>query len=302
MMRPDIFVGTQEGLFRLWDGQPERLAEGHFTALAREGDRWWAVVDGHELQRSDDGVRWSRAGKFENLRLNALLPTNAGLLVGTSDAHLLVFEEGGFVAPITSFDTAPGREGWYNPAAARPDIRSLSQTPSGVLFVNVHVGGILRSQDGGKTWAPTINVDADVHQVLFDAHSKYLLAAAARGFGVSDERGAHWHFETRGLHASYLRAVAVAGDTVLVTASTGPSTRNGAVYRKPLRGSAPFERCQQGLPGSFPENIDTFCLGASGPAVAFGTSAGLVYLSLDEGLRWNLAAQELPPIRCLLIA
>jgi hypothetical protein len=168
--------------------------------------------------------------------------------------------------------------------------------------VNVHVGGILRSEDDGKTWAPTLDVDADVHQVLFDPGSKHLLAAAARGFGASGDHGLSWRFETRGLHASYLRAVAVAADTVLVTASTGPFTRNGAVYRKPLRGDAPFERCEQGLPGSFPENIDTFCLGASGPAVAFGTSSGHLYLSLDEGACWSLMAEGLPPVRCLVLA
>lgn len=301
MSQPGVFVGTQQGLFRLQNGMPERLAEGDFTALVRDGSQWWAVLEGRELQRSDDGVRWSHAGKLEGLRLTALLPTAAGLLVGTSGAHLYVLQEGR-LGPLSSFDTAPGRDGWYNPASSRPDVRSLSQAPSGALFVNVHVGGILRSEDEGKTWAPTLDVNADVHQVLFDAGSKRLLAAAARGFGASDDQGQHWKFETRGLHASYLRAVTVAGDTVLVTASTGPFSSNAAVYRKPVRGDAPFERCVQGLPSSFSENIDTFCLGASGSAVAFGTSSGHLYLSLDEGARWSLMTEELPEIQCVVLA
>jgi hypothetical protein len=301
MSPPAIFVGTQEGLFRVQDGKPERLAEGRFTALAREGAQWWAVLEGHELQRSSDGVRWSLAGKLEGLRLKTLLPTAAGVLVGTSGAHLSVFQEGSF-SPLSAFDTAPGREGWYNPASSRPDVRSLSQSPSGALFVNDHVGGILRSEDAGRTWAPTLVVDADVHQVLFDTGSKRLLAAAARGFGASDDQGRHWEFETRGLHASYLRAVAVAGDTVLVSASTGPFTRNAAVYRKPVRGHAPFERCEQGLPRSFPANIDAHHLAASGSAVAFGTSSGHLYLSLDEGVRWSLMTEELPAIQCVVVA
>lgn len=301
MPQPDVFVGTREGLFRIQDRRPEKLAQGRFTALAREGAQWWAILEGRELQHSADGVHWSHAGQLEGLRLHTLLPTAAGVLVGTAGAHLHVFHEGRFTA-LSSFDTAPGREGWYNPAASRPDVRSLSQAPSGALFVNVHVGGILRSEDQGRTWAPTLDVDADVHQVLFDTRSKRLLAAAARGFGMSDDQGQHWEFETRGLHASYLRAVAVAGDTVLVTASTGPFTRNAAVYRKPVRGNAAFERCEQGLPNSFPENIDTFCMGASGPAVAFGTSSGHLYLSLDEGVHWSLVAEELPPVRCVMLA
>ncbi|HVG61111.1 MAG TPA: hypothetical protein VNA24_21300 [Hyalangium sp.] len=301
MSQPSVFVGTQQGLFRLQNGKREQLAEGHFTALVRDGSQWWAVLEGRELKRSDDGVRWNHAGKLEGLQPTALLPTAAGLLVGTSGAHLYAFQEGRLAA-LPSFDTAPGRGGWFNPAASRPDVRSLSQAPSGALFVNVHVGGILRSEDEGKTWTPTLDVHADVHQVLFDAGSKRLLAAAGRGFAASDDQGLHWEFETRGLHASYLRAIAVAGDTVLVTASTGPFSRNAAVYRKPVRGHAPFERCEQGLPRSFPENIDTFWLGASGPAVAFGTSSGHLYLSLDEGARWSLVTEELPAIQCVVLA
>jgi hypothetical protein len=301
MTRPDIFAGTEQGLFRIQDGRPERLATGNFTALVREGSQWWAVLEGRELQRSSDGIRWSSAGELEGLLLHTLLPTADGLLVGTSRAHLYVFQEGGF-APLPSFDTAPGREHWVNPAAPSPGVRSLSQAPSGALFVNVHVGGILRSEDAGRTWAPTVDLNVDVHQVLFDKGSKRLLAAAGRGFFASDDQGQHWHSETRGLHASYLRAVTVAGDTVLVSASTGPFTRNAALYRKPVRGNAPFERCEQGLPHSFTENIDTFCLEASGPAVAFGTSSGHLYLSLDEGVRWSLVTEELPPVQCVVLA
>jgi len=301
MSQPGVFVGTRQGLFRLQNGKPERLAEGDFTALVREGSQWWAVLGGHELKRSDDGVRWSHAGKLEGPRLMALLPTAAGLLVGTSGSHLYVLQEGKLAA-LSSFDRAPGRDDWSNPASSQPDVHSLSQAPSGALFVNVHVGGILRSEDEGKSWTPTIDVAADVHQVLFDAGSKRLLAAAARGFCVSDDQGQHWEFETRGLHASYLRALAVAGDTVLVTASTGPFTRSAAVYRKPVRGHAPFERCEQGLPRSFPENINAHLLAASGSAVAFGTSSGHLYLSLDEGARWSLMTEELPAIQCVVLA
>ena len=39
------------------------------------------------------------------------------------------------------------------------------------------------------------------------------------------------------LHATYSRAVAFAGDFVLLTASTGPRTDRGAVYRRPIDGA-----------------------------------------------------------------
>ena len=45
-------------------------------------------------------------------------------------------------------------------------MRSLALDASGALFINVHVGGILRYDASGLT--PTIDQDSDVHQVTAD--------------------------------------------------------------------------------------------------------------------------------------
>jgi len=194
-----------------------------------------------------------------------------------------------------------GREEWHNPDGSPPDARSLSADPSGAVYVNVHVGGVVRSTDGGRSWTPTIDVHADVHQVLYEPGARLVLAAAARGLAVSDNRGETWRFDTAGLHGHYLRAVAVAGRTVLITASTGPFTPRAAVYRKPLAGNTPFERCCEGLPEWFANNINTFCLTAADSWVALGTTTGEVYLSSDKGQHWSVAAEGLPPVRCVAL-
>jgi Neuraminidase (sialidase) len=75
-----------------------------------------------------------------------------------------------------------------------------------VLLVNVHVGGIPRSTDGGTTWHPTIDIDHDVHDVCAHPTRPGLVAAAAaRGLGVSRDGGATWTVEVEGLHASYFQ-------------------------------------------------------------------------------------------------
>jgi len=129
-----------------------------------------------------------------------------------------------------------------------------------------------------------------------------LLAAAGVGLATSSDGGKSWQFDTEGLHGTYLRAVAVAGGTVLVTASTGPRTKHAAVYRKALDGNKNFERCQSGLPDWFSANIDTFCLTASGSRVAFGTSEGSAFVSSDEGQSWTVAAQDLPPVKSVALS
>jgi photosystem II stability/assembly factor-like uncharacterized protein len=300
-MSPHILVGTTGGLYGVNDNRSVQFAGHAVNALAHSDSRWWAILDRKEVWQSDAIGSWTKVATTESLRANCLLPTATGLLVGTSEAHLFALRSG-TLESVRSFDTVPGRQEWHNPGGSPPDVRSMAAELADSVYVNVHVGGIVRSTDGGRSWTPTIDVHADVHQVLYDPGTGLLLAAAARGLAVSPDRGETWRFDTTGLHGRYLRAVAVANGTILITASTGPFTRQAAVYRKPLQGSQPFERCREGLPEWFPDNINTLCLAALGSWVAFGTATGEVFLSSDEGQHWSAEAEGLPPVRCVVLA
>ena len=156
--------------------------------------------------------------------------------MGTTGAGLWRWTDGGPVR-VESFERMPGRDGWYTPWGDPPDTRSIAEDAGGPLYVNVHVGGVARSTDGGASWSPTIDVDADVHQVV--AHETcpgYVFAAAAEGLWVSADGGDSWATETEGLHARYCRAVALTDDAALVSASTGPGGRRAALYRLDLDG------------------------------------------------------------------
>ena len=204
------------------------------------------------------------------------------------------------LAPVESFDRIETRDGWYTPWGAPPDTRSLAAGPDGTLLVNVHVGGVWRgTADGG--WTEVVDVDADTHQVVADAERGIVVAAAAIGFGRSVDGGVSWEWAADGLHATYCRAVAIAGDTTLVTASTGPGSRQGAVYRRPLHDDGPFEKCGTGLPEWFPFNLDTGQLAAAGDEVVLGTADGRVYRSADAGATWALVADDLPAVRTVSI-
>jgi hypothetical protein len=102
------------------------------------------------------------------------------------------------------------------------------------------------------------------------------------------------------MHAHYARALALAADTVLVSASTGPGGHRSGLYRKCLDGEGPFERCQDGLPW-FKANIDTACLQAAGPVVVFGTEDGRIFRSTDHGGSWTLVAKGLPAVRSVCL-
>jgi hypothetical protein len=301
-----LVVGTVKGLYELgMDGSGPRadsgpLADREVVALAADVEALWALADGTTLLRRDPAGSWTELASGS--ALTCVLPSEEGALVGMEPARLLRLE-GGSLRPVPSFEETPGHETWHTPWGGPPAVRSIARDLAGRLHVNVHVGGIPRSLDGGATWEPTIEVDADVHQVI--AHPELadvVLAATAMGLTRSDDGGGNWRFEVEGLHAEYCRAVAVAGGTLLVSASSGPSGRRAAVYRTPLDGPARFERCQAGLPEWFDANIDSGCLAADGDTVAFGTADGTLFRSGDAGATWTEAATGLPSVRAVTFA
>lgn len=299
-MGSTIMVGTSDGLHQIGTERKVSLETHAITWIARAGSRWWTIIDGRELWCWESQDSWKQIASLGSHRANCVLPFDGGVLVGASDSHLHRLR-GNVLGPVESFDEAPGRDSWFTPWGGPPDVRSMTADPDGNVYVNVHVGGVLRSGDGGDSWEPTIEIGSDVHQVHFDPASGLLFAASSWGLGVSEDNGHSWQFHRSGLHASYARAVTVAGDQVIVSASTGPRTRQAAVYRKSVRDTGPFERCAKGLPEWIVHNVDTACLAASGSQVAFGTAGGSVFASEDQGDSWELVAEGLPAVRCLAL-
>jgi hypothetical protein len=250
---------------------------------------------------SDAPGAWRELARGEVLP-NCVAQVGEQILIGGPEARLYTADEEG-LRGVPGFDVVDGRDDWSTPWGGPPDVRSMSVSADGsAIYANVHVGGIPRSDDGGRSWRPTIDVGADVHQVLaHPTEPDVVLAASARGLEVSTDRGITWATHTDGLHASYARAVAVAGGTVLLSASTGPFSHQAAVYRaafEPAEAVA-FERCTDGLPEWFDGNVDTHCLAARGNEVAIGTEDGDVYLSDDAGRSWSRASDGLAAIRAL---
>lgn len=230
-----------------------------------------------------DGQRIVTVGEFDVTPLVRLdrsaqsLAAGAGgtVVVGLEGAHLITVSPEGVVSELSSFDQVQGRDEWTNPAGPAPELRSIAVSDSDVWFVNVHVGGLWRSNDQGKTWRRVIPPESDVHEVVAGADGS-LAVAAAIGFGWSKDAGDTWQWTTDGLHDSYARAVALDGDTAFLTASTGPETNDGRLYRCRLGES--FEPCSGGgLPRSFPFNLDTGCVAAAHGQVALGTRNGRVF-------------------------
>lgn len=256
----------------------------------------YVLLDGERVDRVEaHGV--VPVGRLDGERGQSMAAAGRRLVVGLEGAHLTVFDVvRGHAGSLTSFDEVAGRESWKNPAAPSPDLRSLAVVPRGSWFAGVHVGGVWRSRDEGRSWASVVPPAADVHEVVAGPDGR-VAVAAARGFAWSKDDGDSWTWSTDGLHAGYCRAVALDGDAAYVSASTGPGSTDGRLYRCRLGG--PLEQCTGGLPSSFPFNLDTGCLTARAGEVAVGTVDGFVYRSTDAGRSFERVIERLAPVRVL---
>jgi hypothetical protein len=280
-----LLIGTKQGLLDL--DTAHTLVDGHTITAVAPGPRGWhALLDGQVVIRLDDGEVMTVGELPADDGQSLAVLADGTVVVGRTGARLAIV--GAQVEDVTAFERVPDRDRWKNPANPTPDTRSMSSSGQD-LWVNVHVGGLWHSRDRGQSWHGVIEAGADIHEVRAEDGS--VVVAAAVGFGWSEDGGKSWSWNTEGLHASYLRAVCIAGKTAYVSASDGPFTKRGAVYRARL-GSA-FVRCEEGLPEWFPGNVDTGHLDAAGGRVVIGFG-DQVYISEGDGQSWQ--SEKVPDV------
>jgi len=306
-----VLVGTwRDGLFVIADEEPhQELANHSIGALVSDGRGGaLAIVDERSLcHRAPDGV-WRTMARAE-VNLACCVALGDVIYAGTDDARVLRLGADGSIEPLPGFDAVDGRDTWYAGAALIDGklvgpplgIRSITATPD-VLLANVHVGGIPRSDNGGVTWQPTIDIDSDVHEVrAHPSRSDIVVAAAAVGLCISRDAGVTWKIEQEGLHASYCSAVALTGDDILVAASSDHFAAQGRIYRRRLDGDGALVALSGGFPSWIDGIADTHCISAEGSAVAIADRAGNLYLSGDCAHSWSRRAGGLPSPSAVLM-
>jgi BNR/Asp-box repeat len=299
-----LFVGAGESVRQELADQPVRglAADGKGGAVA--------IVGGRSLRRRTAEGQWSTIATAES-ECSCCVAVRDAIYVGTDNAQVLRVGPNGIPEQLIGFDHVSDRSQWYAGAALIDGrlvgpplgVRSMTATCDGaVLLANVHVGGIPRSTDHGATWSPTIEIDADVHQVCaHPTRPDLVIAAAAVGLCVSEDGGASWTIEQEGLHAAYCSAVAFVGDDMLVSASEGPFAARGAIYRRAIGGSGTLRPVGGGLPEWIEGRVDTGCMAAQASAVAVVDGGGRVYISDDAGRTWSCASERMPSASGLLL-
>jgi hypothetical protein len=287
-----LIVATSRGLTAPGGGL-ETLDGLAVTALHSTPDATWVVVGGRHLHRLE-GLHRTLVASLDDVVATCVIEHGGDVYVGGAEAGLWRLD-GSALEPVESFRDAPTSERWYTPWGGPPDVYSMASHGDD-LYVSVHVGGILRSSDGGRSWHPTIDLDVDVHQVVTDGDGGLWAATGARALAHSIDRGTTWDFHSAGLHAGYLLAVAAASDSVLVGASSGPHADDGVLYRF---ADGRFERCtltSARLPADLGGAISPRHIAAQGPDAVVALPDGDVYSSGDAGRTWTRIASGLPGV------
>jgi hypothetical protein len=309
MPTPSILVATWDhGLFSVaGETARQELAGRSVRGLALDGRGGvLAIVDGRALcRRSPDG-EWATVAESE-AALSCCVAVGDAVFVGTDDARILRIDADGARQWLTAFDATEGRDSWYAGAAIVDGklmgpplgIRSMTATCDGAaLLANVHVGGVPRSGDLGRSWRPTIDIECDVHQVCaHPTRPEIVIAASAAGLCISRDAGATWTIEQRGLHALHCSAVALGPDDMFISAATDQFADQAAVYRRPIDGDGPLQPLGGGMPRWIDGVADTDCIAIRGSTAAVIDRSGRLYLSQDGGASWSERPERLPGLR-----
>jgi hypothetical protein len=290
-----VLVATSAGC-RVFSTDRDRRVElpGRCVwAIAHDlGGACLAIVDGDEIWRRDAGGEWSLVA-VTGLTLASIASVNGKIFAGSmEEAVMISINSSNEVERLIGFDNVPGRSEWFGHG---PPLHVRAVTVSadrGAIMAAVHVGGIPRSTDGGKTWAPTIPLEYDVHEVRAHPSSPIVAAAAAVGLCVSEDDGRTWKVIADRLEVTDSLAVAVLPDEVLFSIQDGPFADRSQIWRWQIKGQH-IEQVRQGLPVWLKGKVDTGHIAASNGQAAIVDKGGDLWLSKVGSTGWDRIATGL---------
>lgn len=177
-------------IYAYWNGEtPERILAGSYESglfLSDDVGRSWSEVTNGFTAFC---VRWLGDD-----------PLNPGsLLAGTEPGRIFRSGDRGETwHELNGIREIEGHDGWYLPYSPRAGaVRNVFSPPGSARYLaSVEVGGLLESDDNGKTWTCRhIGVDSDIHYITGHPNDGSVLYAALGYAGIDrtpNEPGPNW--------------------------------------------------------------------------------------------------------------
>jgi hypothetical protein len=286
------------------------LAGREVTCLAIDPLQAGAIYAGTRgqgvLHSTDYGKTWSAAGLTgQVVKSISPSPLNPGVLyAGTKPALVFVSQDaGGHWDELSSFRKITSRRFWFSPAetpfTAYIQGIALSPVDPDVIVVGVEFGAVVRSTDGGKTWADhRKGALRDCHSITFHAsQGNWVYEAGGTGAGtaISQDAGNTWAQNRAGLDRHYGWACAADHqhpEISYLSVSPGPSKAHSvnnaqaSIFRSNADGQ--WEKLAGGLPQPLNYMPYSLLTDPSEPGHVYaGLSNGDVWCSPDYGDTWS---------------
>jgi photosystem II stability/assembly factor-like uncharacterized protein len=208
----------------------------------------------------------------------------------------------------------PSRPTWsFPPRPWTSHVRWIAPSPhdADIVLVGIELGGLMRSTDGGRTWADhRPGAQPDVHSLAWHPRAAdRAYEAGGGGPAWSEDAGETWQAADEGLDRRYTWSVTADPDDAdvwYVSASTGPFAAHG--------GRDPQARIYQrrggewrALAGGLPEPLHAmpYALVATDGRLLAGLADGTIWESTDRGDTWRACVLEgdaLTALRALAFA
>ena len=310
-------VATGGALVRVAEPDVETLLERPGLQCVavdpRRPGRIAAGCRGAGLWTTDDaGATWSDAElPGEDVFSVAFSPVDGALYAGTEPSALYVRRDGDGWRELSTLRELPSAPTWsFPPRPWTSHVRWIAPSPhdAAVVLVGIELGGLMRTTDGGETWADhAAGAQPDVHAIAWHpSEPGRAYEAGGGGAAWSRDGGESWASADEGRDRNYTWALAVDpadADTWFVSASTGPFAAHGArrsaeaiLWR--WRGDGPWEELDLGL--GRPLDSMPYALAAGDGTLVAGLRDGRLFESRDGGDAWRqLDVPALPSVVAL---
>jgi photosystem II stability/assembly factor-like uncharacterized protein len=315
----ELLVATGQTLVAVRDGGANVLLERPgLQAVAvdpRAPQRIAVGCRGAGVWESEDGgTAWRDAAlPAPDVFSVAFGPVDGALYAGCEPSALYVRKDGASWKELASLRELPSAATWsFPPRPWTSHVRWIAPSPHepGLLLVGIELGGLMRSADGGETWADhRPGAQRDVHALAWHPTTPgRAYEAAGGGAAWSRDGGESWEPADAGRDRHYTWALAVDPsdpDCWFVSAAPGPFEAHGnraaraAVYR--WHGSGPWEELDLGLPR--PLETMPYALASSGGRLVAALRDGRLFATEDRGDTWRaLDVDGLPAVVAIAVA
>jgi hypothetical protein len=279
------------------------------TCVAVEGERVLVGTQGDGLLLSSDG-----GGSWESIELPerdlfsvAISRADGALYAGTEPSRLFVSRNGGSWTELEALQEIPSKDRWsFPPRPWTHHVRWIAPDPfeSDRLLVGIELGGVMYSNDGGRSFTdhrPGAQLDA--HSLAWHPSARgRAYQTAGGGAAWSRDGGVSWEAADNGRDLNYCWALApdpADPDRWYISAATGPRaahTGKDAVGRLYVWEDGSWR------PLDLPGTSMPYALATLNGALLAGMTDGSILQSTDRGGSWDQTGVQVGSVQAMAAA